>query len=643
MRPWNPHAQTFHGEPVVGQTPVRVVVRGPELTPQQGAFLQAAYASFVSGARLSIVSNPSAQGYLPDGSQYTIDCVNGVCTCVVWTVGGGEDMRRSGIGISLTTLGGGLVPGHIHKDGDRPQPYILTPEVHRGTRKTTGQWRKRKVDGYSGGKAVWADKLGKKFVVGVDGVIYDSDLLSHLSIDRVFGTNTRAYWVGEYYPGAHFYTDGEKILGSFRDRNDTIPFFRKHTDGSTWLMQITPVFFPDVKLQLYGEQYTGDESTVTVGELLHELAIPAGYSMIWQTISVSPEGTGARLMFERADSPLYSKVDLDITDDSLVIASMVDTGAADPGGSVVSTTGSPHVNGTATRTETITDGWQQMPGGYGYGLRGEQTLFDLRIPFREYNYGKRTSSTTIYSTGPGTVTPGGFMIPDGWGETRRNQTISDNIRFAGTSLRYGDEVLRFPRGFENISATYSEFNRTWWAAHLGVPQVIFSTWTRRQRMTVTGEKTESIVLHLSPLFDFYVVAYYGRRYTATETSDNLYTSPPPNPIDSSTFNLDATGLRRIAATHRGQEVLSVETETPDDSTSPYRLQYVVSSAADPLTGAVCVNILEIDTLDSIHAPPLRSWILLADDKSAKHLHEVMDIPEGTGIRIKKDYALLSVV
>lgn len=88
MRPWNPYAQTFHGEPITGHTPVRVVVRGPEMTPQQASFLQATYASFVSGARLSIAPNPGAQGYLPDGSRYIIDCVNGVCTCVVWTAGG---------------------------------------------------------------------------------------------------------------------------------------------------------------------------------------------------------------------------------------------------------------------------------------------------------------------------------------------------------------------------------------------------------------------------------------------------------------------------------------------------------------------------------------------------------------------------
>ena len=73
------------------------------------------------------------------------------------------------------------------------------------------------------------------------------------------------------------------------------------------------------------------------------------------------------------------------------------------------------------------------------------------------------------------------------------------------------------------------------------------------------------------------------------------------------------------------------------------VQYVACSAIDPLTGAVCVNVLELDTLAGAFAPPLRSWIILADDTGAKMLHEVMDVPESDAIRVKKDYALLSVV
>lgn len=85
MKPWNPYAMTFHGQPIVGQTPPKLVVYGPPLTAQQGAMLQTAYNAFVGAARVSIVPNPTRQGRLLDGSPYTIECSQGVCTCTVWT------------------------------------------------------------------------------------------------------------------------------------------------------------------------------------------------------------------------------------------------------------------------------------------------------------------------------------------------------------------------------------------------------------------------------------------------------------------------------------------------------------------------------------------------------------------------------
>ena len=85
MKPWNPYAMTFHGQPITGQTPPKLVVYGPPLTAQQGAMLQTAYNAFVGAARVSIVPNPTRQGRLQDGSPYTIECSQGVCTCTVWT------------------------------------------------------------------------------------------------------------------------------------------------------------------------------------------------------------------------------------------------------------------------------------------------------------------------------------------------------------------------------------------------------------------------------------------------------------------------------------------------------------------------------------------------------------------------------
>lgn len=80
MRPWNPHGQAFHGEPIVGQTPVRLVVHGSPLTPLQAAWAQAAHARFCMQARLSKVPNPTEIGALPDGSPYRIVVVGNTTT-----------------------------------------------------------------------------------------------------------------------------------------------------------------------------------------------------------------------------------------------------------------------------------------------------------------------------------------------------------------------------------------------------------------------------------------------------------------------------------------------------------------------------------------------------------------------------------
>lgn len=106
MKPWNPYAMTFHGQPIVGQTPPQLVVYGPPLTAQQGAMLQTAYNAFVGAARVSVVPNPTRQGRLLDGSQYTIECSGASCTCTVWTVAAGGQLPDAFSGILFTPSSG---------------------------------------------------------------------------------------------------------------------------------------------------------------------------------------------------------------------------------------------------------------------------------------------------------------------------------------------------------------------------------------------------------------------------------------------------------------------------------------------------------------------------------------------------------
>lgn len=635
MSLWNPNAFSITGQPLAPAAPPALRVQGGLATPQQLAMAQQAFAAFCAHSRLSAAPNPTQIGRLQDGSPYRIVVVGNTATMELQVEGPGELARRSGIGLSLTTLNGGLVPGHIHKDGLRPQPYILTPEVQKGTRKCTGKWRVRKVDGYSGGKAVWGDKAGMRFFAGVGGLIYDLDLMDHQSIEMIFGTNNRAYWSGEYAPGTHFYANGEKTVGSFRDRVDTVPFLRRRSNGEIWVMQITPVHFPDPKLQLHGEKYSAAESVATVGVLLDEMSIPHGYSMLWQSITVSPDGKSARMMMRKTADFLYAKVDLAITDDALVLSSMTSSGSQTFGESTTTTTGSQQGNGTFTRTTITTPGWSVLPGGYGYDAKGGKTEFRLR----QATFGsiEGHSHTVEQRSGTEGVFVDGYRYSD--------LTINANVvqTFHDRSFDYGERAVSFDAGNSTTTSNSRELDEAW--TDIDVPG------GERRRVARTGnsqtDREDSIttILFVDPLTDLYITSHHTHQALVTTVTDYTYVFPPGHPggvTDNSTLTETHSYARRLLVRCRGAEVLRVE--TPISGPEHYaRMRYVASSATDPLTGAVCVNVLELDALAGADAPALRSWIILADDRGAKMLHEVMDVPAGTDIRIEKDYALLSVV
>lgn len=138
MKPWNPYAMTFHGQPITGQTPPKLVVYGPPLTAQQGAMLQAAYNAFVGAARVSIVPNPTRQGRLLDGSPYTIECSQGVCTCTVWPVGAGDAQKDIFSGLVFYARNAVLV-----NKGDRGIPSATWERKAPPERNATGYFPER--------------------------------------------------------------------------------------------------------------------------------------------------------------------------------------------------------------------------------------------------------------------------------------------------------------------------------------------------------------------------------------------------------------------------------------------------------------------------------------------------------------------
>ena len=629
---WNPFVRTPTGRPVGPVAPPELRVLGGVATAEQRLMAQQAFYRFCEGRRGSVVPNAVAAGQLPDGSRYRIVVVGIVTIMELWPAGG-EDDRLSGIGLRLTSLAGGLVAGHVHSDGTRPQPYILTPRVAPGTRKTTGKWRVRKVDGYSGGKAVWGDKGGKRFFVGVDGKQYDIDILDWSSLDEIFGTNNRAYRVGEYAPGDLIYTGGGKAAGAFRARVDTVPFTHRDADGRLWIMQITPAEFPAQVLQLWGQLHDGGEFMHTIDDLLGEVAVPAGYSMVWQTISVALDGKAARMVFRKVAGVEFSRVDLAISPAGISIASIADAGSYTPATSNTVNTGN-QVEGEFTSTTVTTPALSFMPGGYGYDAKGNTTAFKLR---QGAGGSDRTTRIVEFRVREGEVLSEDLYLL----RTLTRQVTSREV-FPGTSIDFGSRVVEFDAGGQNVDSTFDEVDESWYDT--SVPGSI------RQRVRRTGVATTvrhddiTRVVFVDALTDLYITARYIHTGTNVFTTDYTFNNPPGGPegsVDNSTSVTTHTYSRRLTVTCRGVEVLVVDTSLESDANWT-RIQYAALSAADPLTGAVCVNVVELDYQAGASAPPLRSWIVLADDKGAKQLRDVLELPDGTDVRVEKDFSLLSV-
>lgn len=179
MRPWNALSLDRIGTPIIGQIPVRIVAHGAQPTPEQNAMLQATFSGFVAMARQSLVNNPGAQGLLPDGSRYAITCVNGACTCSVWTVEGDETVERSGIGVVIGATRWLLIPpGTYGAPGSKAwkasSPSVLHGGVGTVYRPSDKVYFVESSDGISSGNSRLANPL-----FSMNRTIYQYPVISH--------------------------------------------------------------------------------------------------------------------------------------------------------------------------------------------------------------------------------------------------------------------------------------------------------------------------------------------------------------------------------------------------------------------------------------------------------------------------------
>lgn len=609
---WDPNAYTFTGQPLAPRSPAALRVLGAQATLTQRAMAQAAFTAFCTNSRLSSAPNPVENSQLPDGSRYKIQTVGPQTIMTLWPVSE-EDALRGGIGIVLTDLVGGLLPGHIlvGEGGEaQAQPYILTPVAKKGTRNSTGKWKVRKA-AFNGGKASFYHPKSGKYLMGMEGTP-DGLLPPPPGNADMAGVNVRANRIGFRIDGTRIYAGKrEDAAGVFRSEFDTLPFFRRNAAGQLCWVQIVPEFLFGTRLLMYAGLYE-PAATSYVGELVETLEIPDGYSLRPETISPGPDGNTLRMVFIRAiDGSPRTAVDMAVGDASLAITSLVDYATTVPGSANTTTQGTIPTGRTITVTLV---GGKSVGLEYGYDGKGQPVVVRPGTTFEDF------VGTVFEMDTENTV-----------GDIRTTVSINntDNFtRHATSGMLVNGVDVTFPRPTTTVRNHY--------------------TTTTVQNLT-TGEITSVVIdgsgsidsknytalltLISDPVTQFIVQVVNLRHFTQTShqvavNNDGVWTGETIIDSESETF----TPTIQVMA--KGAVIDEITFGAFDAG------KFAATIAADPVTGAICCNVLEFtdDTRDFV----ARSWIYVADDQGGKRLSQIMAVADSRNIRIRNDSSLLSV-
>ena len=614
MSLWNPFAFGVTGQARAPESPPALRVYEGTLTAAQRQAAQGVYFQFLSRARLSAAPNPTEQGLLYDGSPYRIVVVGPQATMEIWPKSGSESTLY-GIGIVIADLDNKPISGFTLQDG-APQPFILTPEVVDGTRTTIGKWKVRKVPRFSGGKASFCSSIGKRMLAGIhgSGVSADRSLIPRGAVEREVGINARAYWTGNSGGGTAIFSNGMKPVGTLRGESEPVPFFYKAADGTTWLLSIV-VSVPESRTYLYGKKFTGAVSSEPIGELLNYTVNAASQVLVWQSISVKPDGAQVRAMSNGPSLKPY-KADASIAEMGGVpqLSAWTFTGpvATEVNGTSSLVTVGDTWGGNYTSTTVYTPGYSRMVGGYGFGLTGDDQDWEVRLTTRA---GREVTSRRAKYTNNGDNPPV-TLLAEQWYDTSGVLT-HDSLTYV-----LGEKSVNIAGG--GTTYTTSSYNIQNHAAG-----VWSSTSSTHSKSTVSNAPA---VIFADIPSGVVVIATSG--YVREVTSEG-YTSGGAHqePVSDNRKTESTVPFRLVTVWHKGGSVLTI------DYTSSPTNQYAVSAAADPYTGALCFNLLEF-VGESTKAS--RSWLYIADDTGARPLSQLLPgLPNNA--KVLSDNSLLSVV
>ena len=569
MSLWNPFTFTRGGAPAqLGATPPALRVVGGPATATQLAAARMAFNRFCGVVRTSPVPNPSEIGSLADGTRYQITVVGLSATMTIWPVA--EEQRIGGIGITLVDLAGNVIRSHSKNGaGVQPQPYILVPKVVPGTRRCTGEWTIKKVDGYAGGKAVHSHADKRNYITyGFGGsVSFTNAQTPAIGVNNSANESASALFAGTIYVNQE--PVSVQLLSA-----PALPFLRKRINGEFWLMRLAVDYAPSHRLRLYGEKLKDiQDASKRAGELFFgSVELPTGATIISTSLSASADGNRVRAVTIEG-----ATVDVSISDGGLRIESITGQPSKIPG-----------YNNDSARGD----------GDYIYTVTDRKS--DIVFLTSAYGFNIDGSAFTATLGGGGNTVKGSGYLYDILDVGGTPGDPSDDKHWYGTHFH---DVHRYPSSYFKVNNSVIAT-----PAGEGFQTVNYDTVSIGGTQSTSGW-SQSYILTQGTFVLFADALNLLHVSVVSKTASRKSQAAGQAPVEVIEKSWELTVVCG------SDELLSFDT---GGKTAAF---FDVTVAADPFTGAVCMNLVEYTT--SMRSTAVRSWLFLADSTGGKFLHEAV--------------------
>lgn len=608
---WRPTIYGSDRQPLPPQAPPALRVEGGEATALQRNQAQQVFSQFCAVGALSLGPNPMQNGLLPDGTPYRIVTVGPQTTMTIWPNGGAEeDDRRSGIVIALGDLDRQPIPGH--ETGGVATLYLLTPGVAKGSRIPNGKWKVRKLGQPDlGGKAVNANSTGRIYFTGIGG----RQELNYPFNNGMYGAQNEYAYNVEDRDELQMYRGGnEACLSS--DEDSPIPFIIDWDNGEKFAAQLVTRRDTETgitSVDLLAGPLANIDPLLDVGPVVDTVSFPSDKTIQRFAISISKDGRRARTV--STSGTHTCQVTFNITPTSL---GYVETNC-------ILRLGTESWNFEPPFEETD-------PDHYRYDNHNAVDPMDGIVKPRPTEIGtgvyqSKFSVSHLFAFGPRgqefeATTAGIYTYVNS-----RNIDITTGDILAGNYSFSADLIYKLVT--VPGSTELKEF-----IGEDGVGNVLID----RQGFR-SGSRVDHVLISQSgsgynrePMDDSGGVAgiYYNRYLQFAIYLDNI----PPRKYESYTVTLEGEVANPTVYTEaesrlkiKYKNAVLMDTLLGDGESTAF----MAYSASDPMTGALCVNLIQVQPNLEGARTRLKSWIFLVDDTGVKQLQTIMsNVPADTG-------------